>query len=82
MIAGADEDAADGADVLEVASEGYGDMLAGGEEVVCGVEVDPAEVGQEGGDPGMGGIGSGEFGLAGGRECLEVAADVAGGETD
>lgn len=83
LFSGADGDAAEGADVGEVATPGDGDVAVAGEDVVGGVGVDPAELfAAEDGDPRVGGIGADEAFLAWRGSGFEVTADVAGGEAE
>ena len=53
-------------------------MLLAGHHVVGGVETDPAEAGQEGFHPGVGGIGP--LAHATSRPVIEIAGDVARGD--
>ena len=70
-------DAVGGRDVGVIAADGGADVAIAGDEVVGGIETDPAEFGEEGLDPGMGG---GAFGaILVGVAVIEIAADVAAG---
>ena len=70
-------DAVGGGDVRVVATDGGADVAIAGDEVVGGIEADPAEFGEEGLDPG---VGCGAFGaILVGVAVIEIAADVAAG---
>src|SRR4051794_17183014 len=77
MIASANRDAADGADVAEIAAPADGDVAVAGEEVVGRVGIDPAELGAPDGEPRVRGVGAGEPHFAGGWNGFQIPADVA-----
>ena len=54
MGAAAHNHAFDGSDITVVPAPGQGDMALTDNQVIGGIEIDPAEVGNEDGDPGMG----------------------------
>ncbi len=77
-LGAAAEDAVGGRDVGVVSTDGGADVAVAGDEVVGWIEADPAEFGEEGLNPGVGG---GAFGtVLVGVAVVEVAADVAAGD--
>ena len=58
VLAAAEDDAFDGADVVVVAAPGQHDVAVVGDLVVGRVKVDPAKAGAEERDPGMRGLGA------------------------
>jgi hypothetical protein len=75
VLATTDGDAFDWGDIAEVATPGDGEVPGAGNEVVGGVKIDPAEIGNKDSDPGVGGLGALEVGVA-----TEIATDITGGE--
>ena len=75
------EDAVGGGDVGVVASDGGTDVAVSGDEVVGGIEADPAEFGHEDLNPGVGGGGGGAVGLLL-AAVGEITGDVAAGEVE
>lgn len=82
VLPAAEQHAADRAHVLEVSTEGYGDMLLFGDEIVRGIEVDPTPFGRPDRDPGMGRIRADKLRLALGRVGKQIAADIARSEAE
>ena len=74
------EDAVGWRNVSVVATDGGADVAAMGDEVIGGIKADPAEVGQQDIDPGVGGIGGGAVMVF--AAAVEIAGDVAGGDAD
>ncbi len=69
-------------DVGVVAADGGADVTFAGDEPVGGVEADPAELGDEDLDPGVGGGGAGAVGFGVGDAVGEVSGDVAAGDSE
>src|SRR5436190_22636988 len=82
MAAAAQDDAADGADVVVVASPGDSDVTGGGKKGGCGIDIDPADARAKEGHPGVRGISADEAGLIGRRIGFQVSADIAGGQPE
>jgi len=66
VLAAAEDDAVQGTDVAEVAAPGDRDMARCGQEIVRGIDVDPADAVAIKRNPGVGRVRSGESRLAGG----------------
>lgn len=81
LLAAAEHDAAEGADFVVVAAPGEGDVVVAWDDVVGGVEVDPAVAVSVYGKPCVCGLGARE-GVSFGAEWADVAADVAGGNAE
>ena len=77
----AQDHAFEGGDIGKVAAPGHGDMSVIGHEVVGWIKVDPAVIGQVHREPGVGGIRANQVFFVGGGLGLEVAADIARGQT-
>jgi len=58
VVAAAQDDALDGADVVVVAAPGQDDVVVVGDLVVGRVKIDPAKAGAKERDPGMRGLGA------------------------
>src|SRR5437773_5423594 len=82
MFAAAGEDAAQRADVAVVATVGDGDVVHGGQEIVCRVEVHPAELGTVHREPGVRSVRARQPFLAFQRAGAQVAAHVARGQAE
>ena len=67
VLAASEEDAADRADVIEVAAIGNCDMLGRIHQIVGGIKVDPSSLRLPDRNPCVGGVATFEFGLAFGR---------------
>ena len=72
-----DKDAANGGNVGVIASPGQRDVLFRRQQIVRGIEVDPAELAAVDRNPGVRGIGSHQPRLARGWDRPQVAADIA-----
>ena len=81
MLASAEKDPADGADITVVAAPGRGDVAHGEQTIIRRVEVDPTDARAEHGDPGVRSIGADEPGLPRRWDSFEVTAHVAGGQS-
>src|SRR5438445_2869810 len=82
VFAAAGEDAAQGADVAVVATVGDGDVVLGGQEIVCRVEVHPAELGTVHREPRVRSVRAHQPLLAFQRASAQVAAHVARGQAE
>jgi hypothetical protein len=80
--AAAHQDAADGADIAEIAPVGDGDVILPRQQVVGGIEIHPSDAGTINRKPGVPRVGARQTGLAGRRPGAQVAADVAGGQAE
>src|SRR5689334_10656371 len=81
-MAASEDDAADGAHIAVVAAPADGEALRAGEEIVCGIEIDPIDSMAVKRNPRMGGVGADEFFTTGRRNGFDVAADIARGEAN
>src|SRR5438128_1906720 len=82
MFAAAGDDAAQGTDVAVVAAVSDGDVVLGGQEIVCRVEVHPTEVGTVHREPRVGSVRSHKAFLAFHRVSAQVAAHVTRGQAE
>ena len=74
---GSQGDPAERADVRKIPPPGDGDVAFAGEDIVGGVGIDPTGgLAAEDGDPGVGGVRSGQFRFSGRRPGFQIAADV------
>ena len=81
VLTAAQDHAFEGSDIGEIAAPGYGDVPVIGYEVVGRIKVDPAVIGQVHRKPSVGGITANQVLCVGRGQVLEVAADIARGQS-
>src|SRR5262245_22932249 len=82
VLAAAENDAANRADIAVVAAPPKRDVAGRRQHVVGGIDVDPAAPGTVHGEPGVRGVGADAARLPWRRNSLEVAADVERGQAE
>src|SRR4029077_12280668 len=82
MLAAAENDASEWANVAVVTAPREGNMTRGGKQIVRRVHVDPAEAVTVESQPGVGGISTGETRATGWRLGFDVAAHITRRQTE
>lgn len=82
VAAGADEDAAEGADVSKIAAQSDRNVAFAREEIIGGIEVNPTGIATPELNPGVRSVGADEFGSARRRRGFKIAADVTSGQAE